>query len=461
MTVTFNGNTSFDPIPSRSPLGDRLHRTRMIAGRYLAFVVLLMALAGAAAAFGTMRLVPEQHVSSVTFIVRSNAGANASDMFVRTLEYLAQSEPVAAGISQRSAVDVSAETLVRRLEVNRPPGGAVMTVSYSDGDAYRSREVMRALVPVFAAEVTKLTQPAPGETAPSFALRTWGSGPVDTEVVHPPVSRNTILGVVLGALLGLVVVILRIQRHPPVASAAQAGTAVGLPVLASLPALKPGRRHLNARAAVELMLVRGPLVGLPEQPRRLLVMGPSTDSERTAFVLELARALAAQHRDVILVDADLGNGRLSRALGLQGRPGLGECLAGQRDTSQARMSLEELGVGELQVVPAGKHRANRVQRSLAACLNDLPAQSVVIVDAPPLADAHGFGELAEWAGEILVVVSLGRTRVGDALVTGDALGALPRRPAAVVVLDSEWFEVPSDHGESIRPARRRVLVEHG
>jgi len=462
MTATLNGNASFDGIPSRSPLGDRLHRARLVAGRQLAVVVLLSLLAGAAAVFATLRLVPEQHVSTVTFVVQTDDGANSSEVLVRTLEYLAQSEPVAGGIAERSSVDLSAEEVLAGLEVTRPPGGAAMTVSYSDTDAYRSREVARALTPVFTAEVARLTAAAPGQEAPHFVLRTWGERPVDTASVPPPVYRNAVLGVVLGALVGMLLVILRIQHRPPVTTAGQASTAVGLPVLASLPPLTRGRRHLNARAAVELMLVRSPLAGLPQQPRRLLVMGPSTDSERTAFVLELARALAAQHGDVVLVDADLGNGRLSKAVGLEARQGLGECMAGQQSADKARVALEEFVAGELQVVPAGKHRARRAQRSLADCLTDLPPHSLVIVDAPAMTEGHGFGELAEWASEILVVVGLGRTSVADALATGDALGALPRRPAAVVVLDSDWFEVPGEHtGDGARPAGRRVLAGRG
>lgn len=129
----------------------------------------------------------------------------------------------------------------------------------------------------------------------------------------------------------------------------------------------------------------------------------------TALNLALTIAMDNPDRKVLLVDADMEKGSLTKLLGLAERPGLADLLEnkklGLHDTTLCA------DTAAMRIVPAGskKHHphgllAGAAAMSLAKELAKLHADELVIFDAPPLLETPETASFAMQLGQVLLVV---------------------------------------------------------
>lgn len=154
------------------------------------------------------------------------------------------------------------------------------------------------------------------------------------------------------------------------------------------------------------------LLGQAEQSfRRVLVGSAAHGDGRTTVALNLATALAASRRRVLVVDADLERPSVARMLGLETETGLLEGV-------ERGLALDELAV---RVLPFGfdlvpvREPVENPNSVLAApgfhALLDAADEryDVVILDSPPLTRGAALGMLARLADTTLLVVRPGAT----------------------------------------------------
>ncbi len=443
-----------------------------LARHYAPLILALVLLSGAAFG-GAARLRSDQHVSLVSFIVQTSSGASDADSQIRTLQSLLHSDVVAADLVRATNVPFTTQQVLDRMTVSRPPGAGVLAASFSDSSADISRLLAEQLIPVFLNRVQELAQPQPGQLAVNYSVRTWGSGTVTSAVEAPPVLRDALVGLVLGALLVLALLAGRARRRPILLDPEQAARAYGLPLFGALT-----DAEVELRPALRALIAERSHAVWPDQIRSVLVLRSGATVGRAGLVVELAAA-AYPGRESVVVDAtDGGLGSLTNVVGASALPGVPEVLARTAELKRVLIRLTGkgapvaavdqpvwlLGAGPRPSSPR-PHRARRARRwsRRRPAVGDRPAldgdrfadlierlaetMGVVVEAAPDAGSARSWQFLARGVDAVLVVAEIGSATVQQAENLGAAVRLLTDRPAAVLVLGHQR-SVPRTAGSS-------------
>jgi capsular exopolysaccharide synthesis family protein len=129
------------------------------------------------------------------------------------------------------------------------------------------------------------------------------------------------------------------------------------------------------------------LFSLPERPPRTILITSSQPQEgKTVTAINIAVTLARNGAPVLLIDADLRNGRCHRLLGVQNERGLTNVLTGNGNATELvkRTALDNLYLlsrGELAPNPAALLGSENMGQLLASLETGYP---VIILDSAPL-----------------------------------------------------------------------------
>ena len=153
---------------------------------------------------------------------------------------------------------------------------------------------------------------------------------------------------------------------------------------------------------------------------------PGDGKTFTSVNLALSLALEKDMR-VLLVDADVAKPHISRVFGVEGEPGLLDVLRDERiDVESLIMATDVPG---LSVLPAGHASetatellASARMQALAAQLAAFDSSRIVLFDSPPLLLTTESRVLAGVMGQIVLVVSAGKTPQKAVLDALDLLG---------------------------------------
>lgn len=160
----------------------------------------------------------------------------------------------------------------------------------------------------------------------------------------------------------------------------------------------------------------------------------------TAFNLGMSIAMEVDFT-VLLIDADLTRQSLTQLVGLGGRPGMTEILAGE--VTDVRDVVFRTDIPRLAVIPAGRAHPRsteliasdgmrRLSRELATRYPD----RLVIFDSTPLLMDSQAATLAGHMGQVVVVVEAGRTQEQ---VIREAVGLLELADSRVGLLLNKSF----------------------
>ena len=303
------------------------------------------------------------------------------------------------------------------------------------------------------------------QTSNAFLVR-----PADTGTqVQPKPIRNGLLGLVLGAILGILIAFLAEALDTRVRSPEEIGDLLGLPLLAQIPG--PPRRlrgsdrlvmlaEPNAPEAEAFRMLRTNLdfVTLDRQAKRILVTSAVDREGKSTTAANLAITLARGGRRVVLVDLDLRRPWIDRFFKLEGRTGLAHVALGHARLSDAiaevavakldRTSPAVAGngangtAGTLEVVPAGPPPPDAGEfiatRALGAILDELAEQAdVVVVDAPPLLLVDDAMALSARMDGIVVVTRMNVVRRRMLAELRRLLETSPAKPLGYVVTGAD------------------------
>lgn len=237
------------------------------------------------------------------------------------------------------------------------------------------------------------------------------------------------LAMLLGAVGGVAVAIMRhsVVRRADTADDVEAAT--GLPVYVAVPhsdaqsviARAGGRRdgptRLLARdeptdTAVEaIRSLRTTLqFALVESQNNIVALtGPSPGVGKSFIATNLTHVLAAAGSKVLLVDCDLRRGRLHRQFGLDRRPGISDVVSGAATLEDA---LQQVPGENIFVLPTGRIPPNPAEllssTRFQALLKRVSEQfELVVVDTPPLLAVTDAILVARFAGVSFLVLRAG------------------------------------------------------
>ena len=151
----------------------------------------------------------------------------------------------------------------------------------------------------------------------------------------------------------------------------------------------------------------------------IMVTSARPGEGKTFTAVNLALSIAAEKdKRVLLVDADVLKPNTLRTLGIEERSGLMEYLLG--DVKEIGQVMFRSNIEKLRIIPAGRSHhlstellASQAMHELITEFSTRYSDRVVIIDTPPIIGINESAVLANFAGQAVVVVEEGRSKLSD------------------------------------------------
>ena len=163
----------------------------------------------------------------------------------------------------------------------------------------------------------------------------------------------------------------------------------------------------------------GPLASTITNSNIIMVSSARPSEGKTFTAVNLAMSIAAeQDKTVLLVDADVLKPNVLKTLGIGETVGLMEYLLGKVDDLGS--VIYHTNVPKLRIIPAGQTHhlstellASKVMKDTVEEFSTRYPDRVVIIDTPPLIGINESAILANLAGQAVIVVEEGRSKLND------------------------------------------------
>lgn len=346
-----------------------------------------------------------------------------------------------------SILDTPAVLDPLREELGLEPGHPITVSAETSGTTSILNITARAADGEEAAAVANEVGPQLGKVAGEFStlLKSSGQEVVSTPIqpasapsrpVSPDPVRNIGLGLLAGLVLGLGLAFVRhaldtkVRGEEDIRPHSPAPMLAGLPLERSSKSLvsvedDPHGRHAEAIRRLRTNLM---FVDVTTGRHSFVVTSAMPGEGKTTTAVNLALAMADSGRRTLLVDADLRNPSVAKALGMEGSVGLTTVLLGD---AQVHDVIQTWGTAGMDVLPAGQVPPNPSELLGSAPMEALLTSLVdeydfVLIDSPPVVPVIDAVVIERLTGGLLMVVGVDRTRKKDlvaALRQLDTVGA--------------------------------------
>lgn len=199
------------------------------------WVILLTGLMGAISfgLFTSVVLKPIYTSSTMLYIVnKTTTLASLADLQLGTqltkdYKVLVTSRPVTTQVISDLDLNLSHEELVKKIKVENPVDTRILTISVEDTDPYRAKSIADEVATVSSARMAKIMDSAPPNVVEE--------GYLPTKKTRPSVTKNTVLGGIVGALLSCAIVVALYVLNDTVKTPEDVEKYLGLNTLAAIP----------------------------------------------------------------------------------------------------------------------------------------------------------------------------------------------------------------------------------
>jgi capsular exopolysaccharide synthesis family protein len=401
---------------------------------------------------------------------------------------LASLQVVAENVRRRLHLDMTVRQLQDRISI-QPKGQAdIVTITAKGptrGEAVRIANTFADEVEAFrrraaqgriqrAINALQLSGNESGRAAARLeqlqAIKALEQG--DVSVVQPAVPprdraapkplRNTVIGGIVGLILGVFVALLLYRIDPRVAEEQELARILGGPVLSRVP---DGRRQRRQEGVEALQFLRAnvQLQNPRREPRVIVITSAQAGDGKTTVVAGLAAALALSGEKVVAVDCDLDDPGLHEQLGIERDPGLTEALVELRNVEDllvdARPGLRVLTAGEQTLDPFLTVSALTRLPDVLAQLREIA--DYVLLDTPPVSVAADASTVASMADGVIVVVDGTRARRDVLSGARDQLMHARAHVLGVVVNRAPASTFPLEYGRAETPPPEKTVEVPG
>jgi len=426
---------------------------KLVAGALLACLV------GA----GTLTALQTKHYQASATILMSFSGVTSlTDVFNATessQKLLSSYAAIASGstVAQRAVdqlhVPISADALAGQTHATYTPDSMLFTITVNDTDPQRVAALAGAMADQFTAmvptlgidpgaQVTRETdttqssplQPATGQPPMPLAKATVVERPgVPDKPISPAPTRNMVLGLIGGLLLGVAAALSRDALDRTIRTREQLEELSVLPTLAELPEQRASALRFGTESSFDDAMrgLRNRLLrAMGPEGRRVLVTAPFGREGATTTALNLALSFIELGEKVLLIEGDIRRPKIAGLMNVKSGLGLASALA---DCPIPGEAVHNTSVKNLFVLAS---RTARVDETLPRSV-DLPEVfqelsahfNRLVVDGPPALATADTGLLADAVEATVLVVRAGRTTVDE---VQDALHALRSTNTVVV-----------------------------
>lgn len=366
---------------------------------------------------------------------------------------IAKSRATASEVINKLGLSADPAALVGSIAVEQPLDTVLIKITARASSPVEARNLADAWVTALASQVAKIEDPT-GRAADGVPRVI----PIESaELPKTPVSPRPSLNLMIGLLGGLVLAFAYAQlrntldrklRTPETVQSRFATTVVGMVPAAPLLARKKGERGTivvdaastrdeNAAIGEAFRKLRTNLLfmDIDNRPRVIVMTSPRPGDGKSTIAANLAAAIAMGGERVILVDADLRRPTVATSLGLVDGVGLTDVLVGQARPEEV---LQEVANHRnLQVMAAGRIPPNPSEllgsKTMHTLIEELSADAIVILDAPPLLAVTDAAVLTANADGALVVISTGQTLDKELEISLAELEAVNGRALGVIM----------------------------
>ena len=267
-----------------------------------------------------------------------------------------------------------------------------------------------------------------------------------TSPVLPKTFQNTLMAVIVGAMLAAGVALLVEYLEDILKNPDDVRTQLGLTTLGAVPKMKEvaekddlvmlSTRHSAATEAYRVLRTNLQFAAVDRPLRSLLVTSAAPSEGKSLTAANLAVALAQAGQRVILVDADLHRPRQHRLFKIPNSVGITSALVSPAyDLNELLQGTEVPG---LRVLTAGPHAPNPAEllgsERMKALLANLKDQAeIVVLDSPPTMAVADAAILATNADGVLLLLDASKTRRGLAKKAVESLQQVKGRIVGAVL----------------------------
>ncbi len=397
------------------------------------WIILLVAVLAAAATFGVSHLQTQiwratVKISAVPARPDWGLGQQAKDLlrnFVNNINTHQRANEVIA----RAKLDMTSYDLLEKITVSAEPDNFLIRIDAKDQDPTVARDIALTLANVFVDD--RIAYYDTQDKRDRIDVKLVDTV-VDPVVYQPNPKTNAIAGGVLGALMGaLIVLALEWMAADILATPESVTRVLGVPILGASPALFTDRTATAGKEPMKLISLTDPNSATAEAYRRLranltfagqqqplhtlLVASAGSDGNKSAVPANLAVAFARVGRRVILADCDLRHPHQHELFEVANDDGVSEFLR----NPQARLPLMATGLPCLQLMTAGAPAEVPSDLIASPQMAEMVARlaeeaDIVLFDAPPVLLASDAVELATHVDGVLLSITAGRTKRGEA-----------------------------------------------
>ena len=254
----------------------------------------------------------------------------------------------------------------------------------------------------------------------------------------PDVPMGSAIGVLGGAVFGLLAIVLRARTDGSLREPGDAAGLLGIPELGVIPRARVSRREVPAVTAIQRTLPLDasqvlPVAGRPEvadsfravltsiilggiaQQRVLVITSACPGEGKTTTAANLAMTLANMKRKVLLIDGDIRNPRIHRIFGLENTSGVTTIVKSSGGKDDAiHPAIQKTGVPGLCVLTSGPEGENHADLLFSPELMALVANcrkhfDMVLIDTPPVLSIPDGRVLGSIADAVVLIARAGKT----------------------------------------------------
>jgi len=243
--------------------------------------------------------------------------------------------------------------------------------------------------------------------------------------IHPVKPRKLLtlsFALMMGLLVGIALASLKDRVDDSIASADEIADLSGLSVLGRVPDLgkdapaivADASRHSAAAEAYRILRTNLRFSAVDSDVRTVLVTSALAREGKTTVALNLAAALAAEGKKVVLVEGDMRRPTLASRTLTKPQVGLSELLVDHRPVEDA---LTASAIEGLEIITSGRVPPNPSELLASNSMRQLLATlrercDMVIIDSPPLCPLADAAILSSFADATLLITAIGVTRRG-------------------------------------------------